>query len=853
MTIRVLVACLFVGLALHPAAFAHLDIVTQIEKVDRRIAADPDNALLHLQRGELHRIHGDWARAEADYERSRSLDPKLVEVDYCLGKMRLEQGRPSDAVLGLNRFLAARPGDPQALALRAQARSQLGELRRATTDYTRAIEGFSAEDDPPPELYLERSRALAALGGSRLEEALLGLEEGLERLGNPVTLEREADAIRKKLGLPRGASLRRRGSASDVQPSAASSGSVGFDGRSTRDPRLSTRSGLLAALTRGPYLQRGTPNSVVVRWRTDSATNSRVRYGPAPDDLPNFVDDSASVTAHVVTLTGLQPETKYYYSVGSTTQTLAGGDADTFFVTSPPVGARLPIRIWAIGDSGTATADARRVRDAYEAFTGDQYTNVWLMLGDNAYPDGTDGQYQAAVFDTYPLRLRQTVLWPTFGNHDGHSASSSSQTGPYYDIFTLPSAAQAGGVPSGTEAYYSFDHGNVHFVCLNSYDLSRSPSGAMLTWLGDDLAATSQDWVIAFWHHPPYSKGSHNSDTEIELVQMRQNALPILEGAGVDLVLAGHSHSYERSYLLDGHYGTSDTLTPGMKLDPGDGRTDGTGAYEKPSAGMAPHEGAVYVVAGSSGKIGGGPLNHPAMYLSLNKLGSVVLDVEGDRLQVKFLDDLGVFRDYLTLVKNTAVPPAADFAATPTSGPAPLTVSFQDLSTTNAAAWSWDFENDGFGDSAEQEPTHVYASVGKYTVKLTASNVGGADVETKTDHVCVSRGTPPAVTGLVIASNKRTLTWNTQVEAGVYDVVRGDLIALHASGGDFTSSMRQCLENDSPDAQSFAIAHPMAGAGFYYVVRGVGLCGEAGTYDGGVPKQSGSRDAEIAASPSACP
>jgi len=83
----------------------------------------------------------------------------------------------------------------------------------------------------------------------------------------------------------------------------------------------------------------------------------------------------------------------------------------------------------------------------------------------------------------------------------------------------------------------------------------RQPSSVMLAWLRQDLAATSQTWIIAFWHHPPYSKGSHDSDnpiTDPELVQMRQNVLWILDEGGTDLVVTGHSHSYERSYLLNG-------------------------------------------------------------------------------------------------------------------------------------------------------------------------------------------------------------------------------------------------------------------------------------------------------------
>jgi len=136
-------------------------------------------------------------------------------------------------------------------------------------------------------------------------------------------------------------------------------------------------------------------------------------------------------------------------------------------------------------------------------------------------------------------------------------------------------------------------------------------------------------------------------------VQMRQNALPILENFGVDLVLAGHSHSYERSFLIDGHYADSSTFSAAMVRDAGSGRPSGSGAYDKPSYSMSPHEGGVYVVAGTSGKTGGGTLNHPAMFLSQSLLGSVVLDVQGRRLDALFLDSAGIARDSFSIVKGT--------------------------------------------------------------------------------------------------------------------------------------------------------------------------------------------------------
>ena len=405
-------------------------------------------------------------------------------------------------------------------------------------------------------------------------------------------------------------------------------------------------------VTRGPYLQQGTPTSVVVQWRTATASDSRVRYGDAPGHLTHVADETVITTEHAVTLTGLSPDTTYYYSIGTTTRVLAGDNAEHSFLTSPVTGTAKPTRIWVLGDSGTANANARAVANAYASFTGSTHTDLWLMLGDNAYNNGTDSQYQAAVFDMYPEMLRTSVLWPTLGNHDGHTADSATQTGPYYDIFTLPTHGEAGGLASGTEAYYSFDYGNIHFICLESYETDRSPDGAMMNWLTLDLAATTQEWIIAYWHHPPYSKGSHDSDRELRLVEMRQNALPILEAAGVDLVLSGHSHSYERSFLLDGHYGLSTTLTANMQVDAGDGRINGDGAYKAVFDEANPYQGAVYITAGSSGHISGGALNHPVMvHASYNRLGSLVLDINGNRLDARFLREDGSVDDTFTILK----------------------------------------------------------------------------------------------------------------------------------------------------------------------------------------------------------
>ena len=426
---------------------------------------------------------------------------------------------------------------------------------------------------------------------------------------------------------------------------------------------------LAQTVSRGPYLQMGAPTGMTVRWRTNTATSSVVRYGLSANNLPFTAEVAGNRTEHEVALAGLTPATTYFYSVGNSGGPLAGGDADHKFITSPPAGTEQPTRIWVVGDSGTANGNARDVRDAYLTRTGQQYTNLFLMLGDNAYNDGTDNEYQAAVFDFFPTLLRQTPVWPTLGNHDGRSANSNNESGVYYDIFTLPRNGEIGGMRSGTEAYYSFDYANIHFIVLESFETDRSSNGAMMNWLRDDLQAHNQPWVIAFWHHPPYSKGSHDSDSETALVQMRQNALPILEAAGVDLVLGGHSHSYERSFLIDGHYGNSGSFNNAAnQVDGGDGRVSGDGAYEKPGDLIGdPNKGAVYVVAGSSGQISGGSLNHRAMRVNLNLLGSMILEVDGNTLDATFLDNNGADRDTFRIVKVPSAPLVTVVPSDPTA------------------------------------------------------------------------------------------------------------------------------------------------------------------------------------------
>ena len=102
------------------------------------------------------------------------------------------------------------------------------------------------------------------------------------------------------------------------------------------------------------------------------------------------------------------------------------------------------------------------------------------------------------------------------------------------------------------------------------------------------------------------------------------------------------------------------------------------------------------------------------------------------------VSDVMRFRLYLK-PGQAPQPPLANFSGNPTTGDAPLTVSFSDLSTNSPTSWSWDFGDTG--SSTAQNPSHDYTSAGDYTVSLTATNAAGSDAETKTDYISVS--TPP--------------------------------------------------------------------------------------------------------------
>ncbi len=415
------------------------------------------------------------------------------------------------------------------------------------------------------------------------------------------------------------------------------------------------------AVSRGPYLNQATPSSVIIKWRTNQSTTSQVWFGTSLNSLNSFSFSASNNTNHEIKISGLQPATKYYYMIGNTTGTLSSKNQHQYFKTSPVTGSKGKYNFWVIGDAGTGSNNQINAKNAFVSYTDSSHIDGWLWLGDNAYDGGFDSEYQNFVFaqNIYANELKRVVTWPAIGNHDYNHFIPFSPSPAYFDIFSLPTNGEAGGVASGTEKYYSYNYGNIHFIALDSYGTGRGSNDAMATWLQSDLTANTLPWVIAYWHHPPYTKGSHNSDNsnflDGELVDMRQNILPILENGGVDLVLNGHSHCYERSFLIDSHYGYSSQLNSTMIKDNGSGSYPNACPYQKQTIINKAHKGTIYAVVGCSGKTSGTSSGwpHPIMYSYTNNLyGSMLLQIEDNRLDAKFITSTNQVYDSFTIIKN---------------------------------------------------------------------------------------------------------------------------------------------------------------------------------------------------------
>lgn len=395
-----------------------------------------------------------------------------------------------------------------------------------------------------------------------------------------------------------------------------------------------------------PYLQSLGSHSVVIRWQSEEPVTARVELYKKNAKVLFTKQEIRSKEVHEISLNNLKSATRYYYRLYHN-QTLYKGGSDYWFETAPVVASDAPVRLWLLGDPGRAGKPIQSVKNAMQKWFNNNpragYNDLDLIIstGDNAYDDGTNAEYQRNLFSVHKDMFKNYVFWPVYGNRDAKGWS-------FFNLFSLPAQAELGGVASGTERYYSIDYGQLHLLFLDSNEGAFTANDEMTEWMKKDLAATTQNWIIAFMHHPPYTRGKHNSndprDSGSRMFNMRKRVIPVLEDAGVDMVISGHSHSYERSFLIDCHYGLSSDFNNSSKLQTGP-------EFIKPME-RTSHSGTIYTVMGSSAESVNGKFDHPAMAFSDASLGSMIIDLESSKLVARFINNKSETLDRFVIKKD---------------------------------------------------------------------------------------------------------------------------------------------------------------------------------------------------------
>jgi hypothetical protein len=277
--------------------------------------------------------------------------------------------------------------------------------------------------------------------------------------------------------------------------------------------------------------------------------------------------------------------------------------AQDLTVPNKPTGT---LKFAVIGDSGTGDNNQYRLAkvftDTHQRFP---YEFV-LMMGDNMYGSEGTRDFQRKFEIPYkPVLDKGVKFYASLGNHD-----STNQR--MYKLFNM-----------NGERFYTFrPKAGIRFFALDSNYMDRT----QLQWLEKELAASGSDWKIMFFHHPIYSSGGrHGSDTAL-----RDQLEPLFLKYGVDVVLAGHEHFYER---------------------------------------LKPQKGIHYIISGGAGKLRkgdvGGQFTEKAFDTGFHFM---IFEIDGDQMHFQTISDQNKTVDsgILTrrLVDNKAAPsvPAAPAA-----------------------------------------------------------------------------------------------------------------------------------------------------------------------------------------------
>jgi acid phosphatase type 7 len=364
-----------------------------------------------------------------------------------------------------------------------------------------------------------------------------------------------------------------------------------------------------AAISKGPYLQNMGTTAVTIQYEATDEGAGQVQFGtgatldqkadfelvqkidasakPAKGAIAPAVAGASMVYLYRAHLAGLKPATQYAYQISRGTQT----SKPQTFRTFPEKPA--PITFIAYGDT---RSNPKAHRDVVSGFAA--HKPLFILHDGDLASDGEDySTWGPEFFGPLADVIDRIPLFPSRGNHEGAGKN-------FQAFFEMP----------GGKDYFSFDCGPVHVAMLDNYDKGQ----AQIDWLDKDLAASKAPWKIVMYHEPTFNFAGHKSEAG------RATILPVLERQGVDIVLAGHSHLYERFK----------PMTPA------------------PAADGAPRHPVTFITTGG----GGAPLvkavEHPLIVKTASTFHYCVFTVDAETLKVQVLLPDGKPLDAFSITKK---------------------------------------------------------------------------------------------------------------------------------------------------------------------------------------------------------
>jgi hypothetical protein len=284
-------------------------------------------------------------------------------------------------------------------------------------------------------------------------------------------------------------------------------------------------------MRKGPYLiYPGNNTEMTVLWQLYETVECRLEWGLDETCSAGSVESSeyGNDHQHKITISGLVPDSKYYYRV-------IVGDQENFgSFRSAPAAEAESLKFLAYGDTRTYPEDHNKVAAQMIAtFEADpNYQTFTLLAGDWVQTGKDEADWDEQFFD--PMYVDCHFMQANLpingcgGNHDmGKRVFLKYWPYPYV---------------SGL--YWSFEYGPAQVIVIDQYTKSYDVGSAQLAWIEDELANSDKEWKFLHFHEPGYSAGGHTCDEDDDMV--REVIQPLCEEYDVDIVFAGHNHYYAR-------------------------------------------------------------------------------------------------------------------------------------------------------------------------------------------------------------------------------------------------------------------------------------------------------------------